>query len=68
MLTRRKEITIKMQLPRSVFEDFLSPLSEGDAEGLKRDEATGALIPTKVTRVLIHFRAFHPHIGGHGRV
>jgi hypothetical protein len=49
MLTRRKEISIKMQLPRSVFEDFLSPLTEGDAEGLKRDEATGLLIPTKVT-------------------
>ena len=35
--TRRKEIVIKMNMPRDIFEDMMSNLSEGDAEGLKYD-------------------------------
>ena len=46
-LTRRKEVSILHQVPREVFEDFMTPLKEEDAEGLERDPETGKLLPTK---------------------
>ena len=33
-LTRRKELEIKLQIPRDVFEDWISPLAELDAWSL----------------------------------
>ena len=56
MLTRRKELTILKELPREVFEDFMSTLSEGDAEGLARDLVTQKLVPTTTTAALHHFK------------
>jgi hypothetical protein len=55
-LTRRKEIVLKMKMPRDVFEDFMSPLTENDAEGLEREPATNRLQPTRVTGTLNHFK------------
>ena len=56
MLTRRKEIEVSMRMPREVFEEWLSPLTADDAAGLKRDEASGALIPTKSTAAVRTFK------------
>ena len=36
------------QLPMEVFEDFVSPLAEGDASALARTGEPLALVPTKV--------------------
>ena len=55
-LRRRKEIKVNVSLPRKVFEDFMSPLTPEDAEGLERDPATGWLLPTKTTATLRKFR------------
>ena len=54
-LTRRKELYIQQKLPREVFEDLMQPLQESDAVGLKRDAATGLLIPTSTTKALLKF-------------
>lgn len=53
--TRRKELAIKTSLPLEVFEDFLSPLAPGDAEGLKRD-SNDRLIPTSTTSSVRHYK------------
>ena len=53
--TRRKELYIQQKLPREVFEDLMQPLQESDAVGLKRDAATGLLIPTSTTKALLKF-------------
>ena len=54
-LTRRKEIQVHADLPRDCFEKFMSPLTEDDASDLKRDPATGWLIPTQTTAALRRF-------------
>ena len=53
-LTRRKEIRVKMAVPIQIFEELLSELMEGDAEGLLRDQS-GRLIPSRITPTLNHF-------------
>ena len=61
-LTRRKELVIKMKVPREVFEDFMSPLQPADCgtvanhKGLSRDPVTNKLVPTKTTSALHHFK------------
>ena len=47
--TRRKMLTIKMAMPREIFEEFLSPLNEEDGSGLARTE-DGRLIPANVDK------------------
>jgi hypothetical protein len=47
--TRRKMLTIKMALPREVFEDLMAPIKEGEVAGLTRNAETGLLLPTKKT-------------------
>ena len=54
-MTRRKELTITHSLPRECFEEFMKPLTATDAAGLKRDETTGWLVPTRTTGALRHF-------------
>ena len=54
-LTRRKEITIKMSMPREVFEDFVAPLTEDDVEGMQR-RPDGSLIPTSKTSALYKYK------------
>ena len=54
-VTRRKEITVKMNVPREIFDDLMSELKEGDADGLVRDSDTGSLVPTKITASLKRF-------------
>ena len=45
-----QELTIKMRMPRGVFEDFMSPLTEEMvAVGPLTRDAAGHLIPTKTT-------------------
>ena len=52
-VTRRKELEVCHPLPRTLFEELMAPLKEGDTtEPLKRDAATGWLLPTKVTSAL----------------
>jgi len=53
--TRRKKIVMKMPFPRPCFEDFMSPLTEADADSLVRDDATGYLVPTQSTATLNRF-------------
>ena len=53
--TRRKEVIIRMKMPRETFEEILKPLQEGDVEGFRRDTATGRLIPTSTTATLRKF-------------
>ena len=53
--TRRKELVIKTSLPLEVFEDFMSPLSSGDAEGLTRD-SDNRLVPTSTTTSVRHYK------------
>ena len=48
-LTRRRLVEVKVPLPRECFDDFMEPLQEGEAEGVSRDETSGALLPTRVT-------------------
>ena len=45
-----------MSIPQSVFEEFMSPLTESDAVELKRDSSTGLLIPTKQTAAIRTFK------------
>ena len=47
---------MSFQLPPAVFQDFMSPLTEGDAEGMQRDATTGWLIPTKKTSACRRFK------------
>ena len=54
-VTRRKEIVVQMRMPRETFEDIMSPLTEDDVSGLKRDSTTNELIPTRQTTALNHF-------------
>jgi hypothetical protein len=51
---RRKELIIKMQMPREVFVEILSPLTTEDCKELQRD-GDGHLKPTKVTGALNYF-------------
>ena len=53
-LTRRKQLTIKVDLPRQAFEKLMQPLGESDVEGLTR--TAGQLEPTKKTTSLLHFK------------
>ncbi|KAL1522203.1 hypothetical protein AB1Y20_021841 [Prymnesium parvum] len=56
---QRKEICIKMKIPREVFEEILSPLQNGDAEGLEwveGDIGEKHLKPTSTTQSLNHFK------------
>ena len=55
-LTRRKELVIEMRVPREVFEDFMSPLTESDAAGLTRDATTQQLVPTRPLTSLRRFK------------
>ena len=52
-----KEITIKMSMPREVFEDFVAPLTEADVEGMQRGP-DGSLIPTSKTTALYKYKYF----------
>jgi hypothetical protein len=52
---RRKEIHLKMPMPREAFESIVSPLTEADVEGLERD-ADGHLKPTKTTVSLNYYK------------
>ena len=54
--TRRKELEIKVAMPREAFEEFLSPLQPADAAGLTRDSITGLLEPTETTDTLRKWR------------
>ena len=47
-LTRRKQLTIKAQLPARCFQEVMQPLQEGAAELVERD-SSGNLRPTKQT-------------------
>ena len=51
---RRKELKIKMQMPRAVFEEIMVPVTPDDCKEMKRD-ADGHLMPTKVTGALNYF-------------
>eukprot|EP00965_Chrysotila_dentata_P143045 4727015-Pleurochrysis_carterae.AAC.1 len=42
-------IEIKVPLPRECFENFMSPVKDGDADGLERDEH-GQLVPANVNK------------------
>ena len=53
-LTRRKQLTIKAQLPARCFEDLLACLPDGSVEGLERDYA-GRLVPTSTTGTMRKF-------------
>ena len=53
--TRRKEITIKMSVPREIFEDLLAPVKDGEITGLTRDASSGLLEPTRKTSALRHY-------------
>jgi len=55
-LTRRKELVMKMAMPREIFEDFLSGLGENGAEGLVRDPVTQKLVPTTTTAKLFTYK------------
>ena len=48
-LTRRRLVEVKVSLPKECFDDFMEPLQEGEAEGVSRDETSGALLPTRET-------------------
>ena len=50
-LTRRKQLSVKVQLPLRCFMEFMSPLLEGSVEGLERD-SVGRLVPTKETAAM----------------
>ena len=52
--TKRRVIEIKCKYPLELFQDFLSPLQEGDVEGLARNEA-GDFCPTKSTGTSHHY-------------
>ena len=54
--TRRKELIVKMPMPRECFDEFMSPLTATDAAGLVRDELTGNLVPTETTGTLRRWR------------
>lgn len=54
-MRRRKMIVIKMLMPRSIFEAFLSPLKETDAEGLRR-APDNSLLPTSRTSALNKYK------------
>ena len=45
-----------MAMPREIFEELMSELVEGDAEGLLRDAATQQLGPTSTTAALHHWK------------
>jgi hypothetical protein len=47
--TRRKMLTIKMAMPREIFEEFLEPLQEEDGTGLVRTDE-GRLIPVNAAK------------------
>ena len=47
--TRRKELVVKMSMPRECFDEFMAPLMPADAEGIEREASTGRLLPTKTT-------------------
>ena len=51
---RRKELMIKMKMPRAVFEKLMEPLTEEDVSALKRD-AEGHLKPTRTTPALKYY-------------
>jgi hypothetical protein len=53
--SRRKELTIKMGIPREVFEDLMAPIKEGEIKSLARNAETGMLLPTRKTGKLLHF-------------
>ena len=48
-LTRRKELEIKLQIPRDVFEDWISPLAESDAWSLTWDSVQKKLVQSSDT-------------------
>ena len=50
-LTRRKQLTLKYQMPTRCFYELMSPLMDGEVEGLQRDNY-GRLLPTKLTKQL----------------
>jgi hypothetical protein len=50
--TRRKELNVSMQMPRECFDEFMSPLTPAEAEGLTREASTGRLEPTSTTATL----------------
>ena len=50
-LTRRKELTIELSMPRDIFEDIMAPVKEGEVTDLKRDPHTK--VPT--------YQPPHPH-------
>ena len=54
-LTRRKQITIRMQFPRESFERLMGQVKETGCLGLKRG-LDGRLLPTKVSTVLSRFK------------
>ena len=68
-LTRRKEITIKMAVPREIFEELMEPMMDGDLANLVRDEVTGKLLPTSTAIALAPACAHNwgPHLNGRGR-
>ena len=47
---------MRMAMPREIFEELMSELVEGDAEGLLRDAATQQLGPTSTTAALHHWK------------
>ena len=53
--TRRKELSIKMSVPREIFEELLAPIQDGEVVGLKRDSTSGLLEPTRTTTALRHY-------------
>ena len=54
-LTRRKEITVAMDIPRQIFDDLMRGVREGDVDGLARDVMKQSLLPTQTTATLNHF-------------
>ena len=53
-LTRRKQLTVKFQMPLRCFYELMAPLMDGDTQGLQRDDQ-GRLVPTKVTNQLRYY-------------
>lgn len=56
-LTRRKQLRIKVPMPRQGFEKLMQPIAEGEIEGLRR--SAGQLEPTtavKASSSVMHFK------------
>ena len=54
-LTRRKQLTVKTQMPFRCFMELMKPLEDGAVEGLVRD-AQGRLLPTSSTGAMMRYR------------